>query len=345
MVYRVGDPDRIRGRDQPDIVARPSRRRGVELRQLAGQHRLDDPVHRGSTSLEASNPGAARATMTVLGLFHVVHRDRFAVRNGFAHSEPITVDHVEQAKERLIVARATHLDSLASKLVEPRVHRVVEPVLAGELARFDAYDDDLAYTRDLGLVAPTNPVRIANPIYHEVIARVLTANVEANVVADPRSFVLPDGRLDFDMLMREFAAFWREHADILTSGTVYHEVAPQLVLMGFLQRVVNGGGYVGREYGVGRGRIDLMVRWPYTAPNGRRAWQQEAIELKVWRPNEVDPLVEGLAQLDRYLDRLGLRTGVLVVFDRRPEAAPIAERTAFEQATSPTGRMLTVLRA
>jgi hypothetical protein len=97
----------------------------------------------------------------------------------------------------------------------------------------DPFDDDLRYTCDLGLIAPNLPVRVANPIYHEVIARVLTANAEATVIADPRAFVLPDGRFDMDLLLREFAAFWREHAEVLVSGTVYHEVAPQLVLMGF----------------------------------------------------------------------------------------------------------------
>jgi hypothetical protein len=83
---------------------------------------------------------------------------------------------------------------------------------------------------------------VANPIYREVITRVLSAETAENVVADPRSFVRPDGRLDFAMLLREFAAFWRAHGEILASGAVYHEVAPQLVLMGYLQRIVNGGG-------------------------------------------------------------------------------------------------------
>jgi hypothetical protein len=77
----------------------------------------------------------------------------------------------------------------------------VQPLLAGDLIQRDPYDDDLAYTRDLGLIAPKNPVRIANPIYREVIVRVLTSQVEANVVADPRGFVRSDGRLDFQMLL------------------------------------------------------------------------------------------------------------------------------------------------
>jgi hypothetical protein len=56
-------------------------------------------------------------------------------------------------------------------------------------------------------------------------------------------------------------------------------------------------------------------------------------------------LVNGGGQLDRYLDRLTLTTGVLVIFDRRPEAPPWKERGAFEQATTPSGRQVTALRA
>jgi hypothetical protein len=34
-----------------------------------------------------------------------------------------------------------------------------------------------------------------------------------------------------------------------------------------------------------------------------------------------------------------------VIFDRRPDAAPLAERTRFDQAASPAGRPITILRA
>lgn len=258
--------------------------------------------------------------------------------------EPITAEHVESAKERLIYARVTHLDSLVARLHEPRIRRVLEPVLAGTLTSGDSYQDDVQYARDLGLLASDKPVRIANPIYREVIARVLAGDAELQVQAEPRSFVLPDGRLDFDRLLREFAAFWREHGEVLTAGLSYHEVAPQLVLMAFLHRVVNGGGYVDREYGVGRGRIDLLVRWPYTEA-GQRRWQRQAMELKVWREGEKDPLSRGLAQLDEYLERLSLDTGVLVIFDRRRDAGDADSRTRFEQAQAPSGRKVTVLRA
>ena len=48
-------------------------------------------------------------------------------------SEPITAGHIDEARERVIRARATHLDSLLARLEEDRVRRVLEPLLAGEI--------------------------------------------------------------------------------------------------------------------------------------------------------------------------------------------------------------------
>jgi hypothetical protein len=127
-------------------------------------------------------------------------------------SEPVTAAHVDEAKERLIQARATHLDSLAARLNEDRVRKFVEPLIAGELFEADpAYDDDLSYVRDLGLIGRGDPPAIANPIYREVIVRVLGGCARGLVLADPRSFVLSDGRLDFRMVLDEFAAWWRQY--------------------------------------------------------------------------------------------------------------------------------------
>ena len=39
--------------------------------------------------------------------------------------------HIAAAKELLIQRQDTHLDSLAERLREPRVRRVIEPMLAG----------------------------------------------------------------------------------------------------------------------------------------------------------------------------------------------------------------------
>lgn len=262
-------------------------------------------------------------------------------------TETITEAHILAAKERLILSRATHLDSLLARLREEAVQRVLEPVLAGELPGGSTFDSDFEYVIDLGLVSTGLPVRIANPIYREIIVRVLATQAEAAVPALPRSYVADDGRLDVRGLLEGFAQFWREHGEVVTGRIDYPEVAPQLVLMAYLHRIINGGGSVEREVGVGRMRIDLVVQWPYTDPSGKRAAQRLAMELKVWRDRDKkgDPLARGLTQLDEYLARLGLDEGVLVIFDGRTKAEPIAERTRFESTHTPSGRAVTLLRA
>ena len=85
---------------------------------------------------------------------------------------------------------------------------------------------------------------------------------------------------------------------------------------------------------------------PHQDAQGRRQWQREAIEIKVWRDKKPDPLPDGLRQLDEYLARLALDHGALVIFDRRrssEEAGP--PPIAFEQTRTAGDRDVTVLRA
>nr|WP_322755407.1 AAA family ATPase [Frankia sp. Cas3] len=178
-----GDPSRL-GTASPFNVTIKSLRLGdflpEEVRELYAQHTAE-------TGQEFTPDAAARAIELTAGQPWLVNALTLEVVEeiGVPVGEPITVDHVDQAKERLILARATHLDSLAAKLTEPQVRRILEPVLAGNLLALDPYDNDLTYVRDLELITPRNPVQVANPIYREVIARVLTTGVEVNVLADP----------------------------------------------------------------------------------------------------------------------------------------------------------------
>ncbi len=311
----------------------------AEVSTLYAQHTLD-------TGQPFTDQGTARAYHLSGGHPWLVNALAREVIEEMGVTDPITAAHMDTAAERLILARATHLDNLVHKLSEPRVRRVIEPVIAGNIARVGAnWSEDVRYVRDLGLIAPHSPIQIANPIYREVIVRVLADGPDDVLVIPPtRSFIQPDGTLDLRRILEEFAVFWREHGDALADGIVWHEVAAQLVLMAYLQRVVNGGGFVTREYGIGRGRIDLLVRWPHLVLEERH-WQREALELKAWRDKKPDPLSKGLQQLDGYLDRLGLDTGVLVLFDRRSNAGPIHERTIFSETTTPSGKTITLLRA
>jgi hypothetical protein len=269
---------------------------------------------------------------------HVVRRMQIPV------TQTITPLDFEKAAQALIIKRETHLDSLVDKLSEDRVRRVIEPMLAGEMITADfTYDDDVAYVRDLGLITQTHPVSIANPIYREVIVRVLSSRAADAIDLEKRTFITPNGSLDINVIVEEFAIWWRRNGASMLRGTYYSEAAAQLVFMAWLQRVVNGGGIIDREYGVGRGRIDILIRWPL--PTTPTKWQQEAFELKVWTDDTTDPLPEGLAQIERYLDGLSLNHGTLVIFDRRTTALPPAKRTSISLEKTAKDYEIRVLRA
>ncbi|MEM9460114.1 MAG: ATP-binding protein [Myxococcota bacterium] len=220
---------------------------------------------------------------------------------------PITVDHVDAAKETIIRERRSHVDSLIARLREPRVMRILAPMLAGGVTSGDVLDDDFAYVIGLGLVRlHEGQWTIANPIYQEVIPRALVFVRQGQIALQPAAFVAPDGSLDMMRLMTDWQVFWRKDGHLSAEGFGYREAGPHLMLMAFLQRVINGGGQIEREYGLGRGALDLLVQWK---------GQLHAIEVKIRRDTETES--EALEQVVRYLDHAGLSEGWLVMFDQR----------------------------
>ena len=312
----------------------------AEVRQLYAQHTAETGQPFTEAALEAAwKYSCGQPWLTNALAYQIISKMRVP------RATPIDTDHMAEAKERLIKARQTHLDSLLARLQEGRVRRVLEPIIAGSLPAAPTFNDDFSYVVDLGLVEPDKPPRIANAIYQEVILRLLADTAESSVTVDPRAYVTAEGRLDMTKLLEDFAEFWRQHGEILARGIGYQEAAPHLVLMGWLHRIVNGGGFIEREVGIGTERIDLLIRWPYTDTDGQRVWQTEALEIKAFRDRDKgkSPMNKGLAQLDSYLQRLGLSHGTLAFFDDRTKAPDIAERTRIEQKTMPSGRFITLL--
>ncbi len=78
------------------------------------------------------------------------------------------------------------------------------------------------------------------------------------------------------------------------------------MLMAFLQRIVNGSGRVGREYGLGRGALDLLIEWGN---------HRVVIEVKLRRDTETE--TDALEQVTGHLDTVGEQEGWLVMFDLR----------------------------
>ncbi|MGW5274436.1 hypothetical protein ACWEQP_18015 [Streptomyces sp. NPDC004044] len=104
-------------------------------------------------------------------------------------------------------------------------------------------------------------------------------------------------------------------------GRAGHAVSPQLVMMAYLHRFVNEAGFIDREHGVGRRRVDLLIRQPYTAADGSRAVQREALELKVWRQGRTGPRAHRLLPADDTL-RAHRHAAARLTAGSSPDARP-----------------------
>ncbi len=227
--------------------------------------------------------------------------------HAFRYSETITVADVEAAKETIIRRRDTHVDSLMERLKEPRVRHVVEPVILGSETGAPMNDDDYRYVLDLGLLRQNENHQLVpgNAMYGEIMLRYLSNDEQTRFYAKYGApfWLKSDGSLDMPALMAEFQRFWRENSGADRQVYGYKEATPHLVMMGYLQRVVNGGGRIQREMALGSKRLDLCVEF------GRFRY---AVELKMRR--NYSP-AQSHAQLAEYLDHLGLEEGWMAVFD------------------------------
>ncbi len=271
---------------------------------------------------------------------------------------PVRLADIDQARRHLVQRMDTHLDSLVERLRDPRVRRVMEPLIAG-LPTGDLPSDDIRYVTEMGLVVLTDSgLTVANPIYREIIPNGLATTIQAFFPQWRPSWVKPDGTIDLDLLLAGFLAFWKKDGVAMMGAAAYPEIAAHTVLMAWLTKVCNGGGFLDREYANGDGRMDLFLR-----AGGLKL----GIEVKVWRDYEPepavvadgtrkgraarpkprprpDPLIEGIPQLDGYLSKVGAADGWLVIFEHRAGMLPIEKRTSASSLTSPAGHKVVVVR-
>ncbi len=216
----------------------------------------------------------------------------------------VSMKDLYAAKESLILRRDTHIDQLYAKLDEERVRDIVMPIVLGtQLLR--PRESDVQYCIDLGLLSNTKPPKIANPIYQEILPRELSWPTQQFLPIEPPEF-FKQGKLDMQKLMQRFVEFYRENAH---EDFFYKEITPHILLQAFLQRIINSGGRIEREYALGRKRMDLGVIYKN---------QKFAIEIKI--ESSEKSREESLEQIASYMDTLGLKQdGYLCVFDRKFE--------------------------
>ena len=234
-------------------------------------------------------------------------------------TETVTINHVRDAREQMVMARETHLDALAYRLKDERIRKVIETIMVGKPDATLAQGEEFRLCLDLGLVTIINGTPcISNPIYREVLAREITYSTQLAIPEPVWKWQRDDGTLDIEALMYEFQKFWRRHSELWEVNSGYTEAFPHLLLMAFLQRITNGGGYIDREYAAGRGRMDLALLF-------NKRWY--IIEIKLIHDHDSAEIVreEGLEQIRWYRDRFeSVAATVLAIFDRRKSSKSLS---------------------
>ena len=273
-----------------------------DIRTLYAQHTAET----GQVFADGVVEDVWRLTRGQPWLVNAIAHECVAKIHAFRYAEPITVADVEAAKEAIIRRRDTHVDSLMERMREPRVRRLVEPLILGDDTELTANDDDWRFVTDLGLLRVDRGALVpANPMYAEIIGRYLSHGEQDRMIRSvPETPWVKDDGLDMAGLMAAFQRFWRENSGADRDIMGYREAVPHLVLMAFLQRVTNGGGHINREMALGQGRLDLCVEF-----RGARY----AIEVKTSANFKGEKSYE---QCVKYLDDLGLSEGWMPIFDK-----------------------------
>ena len=237
----------------------------------------------------------------------------FEIKANRDRSILITKKHLADAKEKLIKRQDTHLDQLIDKLKEDRIRRVIEPIVAGISIKGKLQEDDIQYVIDLGLinVSDNGKIEIANGIYREIIPRVLSWNFQVSFTEQTEWYLTEFGKIDMNKLIAAFQEFFRENSESWLQQFDYKEAGPQLLLQAFLQRIVNGGGTVEREYTYGSQQTDILVKRPYS-----KGIQKTIIELKIKYKSIEKTIENGLEQTYSYMDKCNTNEGHLIIFDR-----------------------------
>ncbi len=232
----------------------------------------------------------------------------------------IDLERYFAAREALIQSRATHLDQLADKLREKRVRRVIEPLLGGERTELQMPSDDLQYVADIGLIRRKPQLEISNRIYREIIPRELISVTQDTMVQNFQWYLTHEHQLNMSKLLSAFQQFFRENSQSWIERFDYKEAGPQLLMQAFLQRIINGGGRLHREYGLGRKRTDLLIEWPMEKDLGMYGKVQRVVlELKIQRGSLETLISQAIVQTLEYADMAGAGEAHLIIFNRDAE--------------------------
>jgi len=222
----------------------------------------------------------------------------------------IRLEHAERAVQELLVTPNSNFDSLFKNARHADLFPIVLDLLTGRSREYNILAKNISLGVKYGIfAAKEQQLILANPIYAQALYKHFKEELEGtglnDLVASQR---LQDrnGHLDFRRVLDKFQAFMKAKGPTVSKHRSFREATGQLLLLSYLDLLVNGKGWTFKEPQSGEGRIDVVCCY------GR---QKEVVELKLWYDERR--YAAGLSQLTKYLDREGLNHGYLFVFDRR----------------------------
>jgi len=222
----------------------------------------------------------------------------------------IRLDHAERAIQELLDLPNPNFDSVFKSARHPKVLPIVLDLLEGKQRVYKIQSNPIRLGVKYGLFAARDrQLILGNPIYAQALYQHFGDELEefdVSGLAVDNQVQAANGWLDFRRVLDKFQAFMKAKGGDVSKHRDFRESTGQLLLLSYLDLLVNGKGWTFKEPQSGDGRIDVVCCY------GR---QKEIVELKLWYGTRR--YHAGLAQLARYLDREGLNHGYLFVFDRR----------------------------
>jgi hypothetical protein len=240
----------------------------------------------------------------------------------------------DRAARLVIERREAGIAGALRALYEPAAAAVFQAMILGDPGLpEEAGPDEVRRACEAGLfLAGAGDLVPANPLLRTAAA------LEA---ARPLAFGTPrtggrgpeDAAFDMTAAVRSFQARWRERRRQLSPPFGMSKAMGHLALMAFLRKALPPADGLLREYGLGRGRLDLIARV-----------KGEILPVGAVILEAEDRLREYVSRMARYLGILRARTGWLVVFDPAPPDEAW-ERGIYWRTEKIEGRTLHVVGA
>lgn len=240
-------------------------------------------------------------------------------------ANPISGEHVAEAKEQLIAGKHSPLNRRRGDLNRAAVQRVIEPLLAALPPATYISGHDLEETGALGFVTDECPIRFANRLFEEWVPRELVRGNNDLLHRHADNF-FEEGRLQTDTLLRFCQIWFAGSGRQLLATFPYRQSGYLLLLQGLILRLLEQRGRIERECDPSKQMVTLFVF--LQVPEGI---QTVIIGLTCQDPLRREPLHRQISQISRYMSMCETQEGHLVVL---PPADHAAQHAASQTLSS-----------